>query len=132
MDLDHLTVLLAERLSAIVPSGFRVAAADGMLWYSGGETGFPGQPGDHRAGRAGTYVRDNFGIYGESEDENIVGIAVQALDELQDYISEAIHTPWPGTSSQPRPHGRIIDSHLNLWYSDNDTAVLACDPIPLT
>jgi hypothetical protein len=65
------------------------------------------------------------------EEENIVGIAVQALSELQDYISEATHTPWPGTTRQPSPQGRILNAHLNLWYADNGNVILSCDPIPL-
>jgi hypothetical protein len=132
VDPDHLTALLADRLSAIVPAGFHVVAADGMLWYSAEQGMFPGQQGDYRVGRAGTYVRGNFDVYGASDEENIVGVAVQALGELQDYISEATHTPWPGTSSQPSPHGRVLDSHLDLWYSGHDNAILACEPIPLT
>jgi hypothetical protein len=120
MNLDYLATLLADRLSAIVPAGFHVAAQDGMLQYSA-----------ESVGRSGTYIRDNFGVYGESDRENIVGVAVQALDELQDYISEATHMPWPGEGSQPSPHGRILDSHLDLWYGDNERAILVCEPIPL-
>lgn len=132
MDLDQLTAVLADRLSAVVPAGFHVAATDGMLWYSAEEKRFPGQSGDYRIGRAGTSVRGNFGVYGVSDEENIVGVAVQALDELQDYISEATHAPWPGKTSQPSPHGRILDAHLNLWYGDGDNPSLAFEPIPLT
>jgi hypothetical protein len=135
MDPDHLATLLAtqlaDRLSAIVPAGFHVAAEDGILWYSAEPGRFPGQLGDYHAGRAGTYIRANFGAHGKSDRENIVGVAVQALDELQDYISEATHSPWPGESSQPRPHGRIHDSHLSLWYGNDTNAILACEPIPL-
>lgn len=132
MDLDHLAAVLAERLSAVIPAGFRVNAADGMLWYSAEEGRFPGQSGNYRVGRAGTYIRANFGAYGACDEENIVGVAVQALSELQDYISEATHTPWPGTTSQPSPHGRILDAQLSLWYGDRDNAILACEPLPLT
>ena len=103
-----------------------------MLWYSAEAGRFPGQSGDHRVGRAGTYVRDNFGVYGASAEENVAGVAVQALSELQDYISEATHTPWPGTTSQPRPNGQVLDSHLHLWFGDPGNAILACEPIPLT
>jgi hypothetical protein len=131
MNLDYLATLLADRLSAIVPAGFHVAAQDGMLQYSAESGKFPGQLSDHHVGRSGTYIRDNFGVYGESDRENIVGVAVQALDELQDYISEATHMPWPGEGSQPSPHGRILDSHLDLWYGDNERAILVCEPIPL-
>ncbi|HEY6294232.1 MAG TPA: hypothetical protein VIX15_01085 [Streptosporangiaceae bacterium] len=132
MDLDQLTAVLADRLAAVVPAGFHVAAADGMLWYSAEEGRFPGQSGNYRVGQAGTHVRDNFGAYGASDEENIVGVAVQALSELQDYISEATHTPWPGTTSQPSPQGQILDSYLHLWYEDRDNAILACEPLPLT
>jgi hypothetical protein len=131
MDLDQLATILADRLSMIVPAGFHVAAADGMLWYSAEQGRFPAQSGDYRVGQAGTYVRTNFGVYGPAKDENIIGVAVQALSELQDYVSEATHTPWPGTTRQPNSHGRIRDSHLELWYGDPDNVVLSCDPIPL-
>lgn len=132
MNLNFLTAVLADRLSRVIPDGFYVAAADDMLLYSAEQGMFPGQSGDYHVGQAGTYVRANFGVYGTSDEENIVGVAVQALDELQDYISEATHTPWPGTTSQPNPRGRILDSHLHLWYEDRDNVILACEPIPLT
>jgi hypothetical protein len=129
MDLDRFTAILANRLSAIVPAGFHVTAADGMLWYYAEEGRFPGQLGDGRIGPAGTYIRS---VYGSSDEENMVDVAVQALSELQDYISEATHAPWPGMTSQPSPEGRIVDSHLNLWYGDHNKPVLACERIPLT
>jgi hypothetical protein len=103
-----------------------------MLWYSAEEGRFPGQLGDYRAGRSGSYVRANFGVHGPSGEENAVGIAVQVLDELQDYISEATHRPWPGTTSQPSPRSQVVDSHLHLWYDDRDGVILACEPIPLS
>jgi hypothetical protein len=34
VDLSELTVSLADRMTAIVPDGFHVEAAEGMLWYS--------------------------------------------------------------------------------------------------
>ena len=129
VDADALCALLADRLAGIVPAGFHVAAADGMLRYSADEGRFPGQSGNYRVGRSGTYVRDNFGLYGDTDEDNIVGVTVQALDGLQDYISEATHDPWPGTTSQPPPQARISDGLLHLWYGD--PAVLACEPIPL-
>jgi hypothetical protein len=131
VDLDNLTALLVDRLSAIVPAGFHVAVADGTLWYSADQGRFPGQQGEYDVGMAGTYVHANFGLHGESDEENIVGVAVQALDELQDYISDATHDPWPGMTSQPGPHARISDSCLELWYGDDGGVILACEPIPL-
>jgi hypothetical protein len=131
VDVDRLTATLAKRLSLIVPAGFHVEAGDGMLWYSADEGRFPGQTGDYRVGRSGTYTRANFGLHGETDEDNIVGLAVQALDELQDYVSEATNDPWPGTTRQPHPHGEVRDSSLHLWYGEPGSIVLACEPIPL-
>jgi hypothetical protein len=131
VDVDRLAVILADRLSAIVPAGFQVDAADGMLWYSSGAGRLPGQLGSYRAGTSGTHARANFGVYGDTDEDNIIGLAVQALDELQDYVSEATGEPWPGTTTQPRPHALIRDSRLLLWYGDLGSVVLACEPIPL-
>jgi hypothetical protein len=49
MDLDQLTAILADALATIVPAGFRVEAAGGVLWYS--------VEGDGDFDRAGTHVR---------------------------------------------------------------------------
>jgi len=131
MDADALTALLAGRLAAIVPAGFHVQARDGMLWYSADQGRFPGQQGDYRTGQAGTYVRDNLGAHGDANADAVTRVAARALDELQDYVSEATHDPWPGTHAQPRPYARIRDALLHLGYGDPDAPVLACAPIPL-
>jgi hypothetical protein len=131
VDADRLAELLADRLTAIVPPGFHVEARDGMLWYSADQGRFPGQQGDYHVGQAGTYVRDNLGAYGETDADFVTGVAAQALDELQDYISEATHDPWPGIRAQPRPHAHIRDATLHLGYGDPDAPVLACAPVPI-
>lgn len=119
VDVDRFAQVLAGRLTAIIPAGFRVQAGDGMLWYSSAAS----------AGRAGSHVRENFGVYGE---DNIVGLAIQALDELADYVGETTGDPWPGTTRQLRPHGEISGERLHLWYGAPDgDAVLALEPIAL-
>jgi hypothetical protein len=132
VDVDNLTMILASRLAAIVPAGFGVEAADGVLLYSADEGRFPGQQGDFRVGTAGTTARANFGLHGETEVDHIAGVATQSLDELQDYVSEATHDPWPGTKAQPSPHARISGATLYLWYGPPDDVALACEPITLT
>jgi hypothetical protein len=127
MDIDRLTNALAVCLTSIVPVGFRIIADNGMLWYSDMSKG----GGNQQSGRTGTYIRDNFGLYGESEAENIIGVSVQALSEVQDYISEVTGLPWPGKSSQPSPHGSIEDSQLRLWYGEASQPVLSCANISL-
>ena len=102
VDIDRFTLILADRLAAIVPAGFSVTAHDGMLWYSAMPGKFPGQQGDYRVGGSGTYVRDNFGVHGETAEEQLAGPAAQALDELQDFVDEATHDPWPGNRTPPQ------------------------------
>ena len=131
VDADRLAELLADRLTAIVPPGFHVEAADGMLWYSADQGRFPGQQGDYCVGRAGTHIRANLGVHGDTDADHLAGLAAQALDELQDYISEATHDPWPGTTAQPPPYARIHDAMLDLGYGDPSAPVLTCPPIPL-
>jgi hypothetical protein len=136
MDIDagRLTETLASRLRAVVPDGFHVSAADGMLWYSADPGRFPGQLSDFRVGTAGTYVRDNLPAHGEDAEDQVSGVAAQALNELQDYVGEASHFPWPGTRMPPRAFAEVRSGVLHLWYGESDiggTVVLACEPIPL-
>jgi hypothetical protein len=133
-DLDKLTLILAQRLAAVVPDGFHVEAAAGMLWYSADEGKFPGQDGSYRVGRSGTHVRDNFGAHGQADEERTAGVAAQALDELQDYISEASHDPWPGQRAQPRARAQVRGRMLLAWYEGTEPSsgvVLAIEPVPL-
>ncbi len=134
IDADRLTEILADRLGAIVPDGFHVRAADGMLWYSADQGRFPGQLSNFRVGMAGTYVRDNLEAHGQTAARQAAGVAAQALDELQDYVDEASHDPWPATRTPPRPFAEVRGGVLHLWYGESDVAgpvVLACEPIPL-
>jgi hypothetical protein len=131
VNVERFAEVLADRLAAVTPDGFQVRYRDGLLRYTCDEGRFPGQTGDYQPGSSGTYALENFGTYGEAEEDNLAGLARQALDELQDYVSEASHNPWPGTSRQPPAHAEVRGSALHLWYGEPDAVVLACDPIPL-
>jgi len=64
----------------------------------------------------------------------VTDVAAQALDELQDYVDEASHDPWPGTGTPPRRFAEVRGQVLHLWYGGPDItspAVLACEPTPL-
>jgi hypothetical protein len=136
VDPDKLTEVLASRLAAIVPDGFHVRAADGMLWYACESGRFPGQLNNYSPGAAGTYVRNNFEAHAEqlSEAQSAANVARQALDELQDYVDEATHDPWPGTVRPPWPFAEVRGETLHLWYGGpkaGDEPLLACEPVPL-
>jgi hypothetical protein len=135
VDADRLAEALARRLAAIVPDGFHVRADDGMLWYSSDPGRFPGQLSNYQVGSSGTYVRDNLDTRDDTAEDRVTVVAAQALDELQDYVDEASHDPWPGVRKPPRPHADIREQALYLWYGGPDIsspAILACEPIPLT
>ncbi len=120
VDADRLTEVLAARFDAVTPDGIHVIADDGMLWYSS----------DFDPGQAGSHVRYNLaGAAGESDEADLVGVAVQVLDQLQDFVSEATTDPWPGTGRQPEPHGEIRDHVLHLWYGEPDDIKLTVPPI---
>ena len=132
-DTDRLAEALANRPAAIVPDGFHVRAADGMLWYTADAGRFPRQLSNYRAGQAGTHVRHNLQERGDTAEDSIAGVAAQALDELQDYVDEASHDPWPGTRTPPRPFAAVRGQAIHLWYGWPDITspvVLACEPIP--
>jgi hypothetical protein len=136
VDPDRLTEVLATRLAAIVPDGFYVRGMDGMLWYSAQAGRFPGQLGDYHVGGSGTYVQHNLDAYLEdySPAESLTSVAWKALDELQDFVDEASHDPWPGQRTPPHPHAEIREGALHLWYGGDDSTspvVLACEPVPL-
>ena len=134
VDADQLTEALEDRLAAIVPDGLHVHAADGMLWYSSDAGRFPGQLSNYQAGIAGTYVRENLEAYSETAEDPSARVARQALDELQDYVDEASHEPWPGTGTPPRPLAEIRGPFLHLWNGGPDITspvILACEPISL-
>lgn len=135
VDPDKLGAALATRLAAIVPDGIHVRATDGMLWYSCAGR-FPADPKSYRPGSAGTYIRDNFEAHAEdlTDADSAAAVAWRALDELQDFIDEAIREPWPGTTTPPPPNTEIRDQTLHLWYGEPDNSsdpVLVCEPISL-
>jgi len=134
VDADKLTELLAVRLAALVPDGFHVRACGRMLRYSGEPRRSAGQLSGHQAGAAGTFVRDNLEGRGEMTEELLTGVVAQALDELQDYVDEASHDPWPGTRTPPRPFAQVRGKVLHAWYGGPDITspvILACAPLSL-
>jgi hypothetical protein len=131
MNPDDLARLLAERLQQIVPPGFHVVAANGMLWYSSDEDRFPGQDNGYRVGRSGTSIRNNFSLHGATLEDHIIGVGRRALDDLQDYVDEASHDPWPGRVTPPEARAEIRESRLHLWFADSGNVVAECEPIQL-
>ena len=128
MDPQRVARLLADRLQEIVPDGFFVRADGDMLWYTAEPGRFPGQQGLYQVGSSGTYFVENFSPHGESEGA-IVAVTIQALSELQDFVDEASHEPWP--RRPPRPNAEVRGSSLHCWYEDGSEVVAACRPIPI-
>jgi hypothetical protein len=136
VDPDRLIEVLASRLAAIVPDGFYVRGMDGMLWYSCQPGRFPGQLNNYHPGATGSFVRNNLEACQETgtPEQALASVGRWVLDELQDFVDEATHDPWPGERTPPHPHAEIRGHELHLWYGDADSTapvVLACEPVPL-
>ena len=69
--------------------------------------------------------------HGKTHDDHIIGVSTQALDELQDFIDEESHDPWPGVLRPPAPHAAIRDGFLYLWFGEAEEVDIECEPIPL-
>ncbi|HEY2240735.1 MAG TPA: hypothetical protein VGI21_18185 [Streptosporangiaceae bacterium] len=134
VDVDRLIALLADRLAGIVPDGFRIDADHAMLRFSAEAGRFPGQSGTYHVGPSASHVRQYFEVLPGTVADRLVGVGVRVLDDLQDYVSEATHDPWPGRTAQPTPQGELREGQLHLWYGGRHgrQAVLACAPIALT
>ena len=123
VDPERLAVLLAERLNAVAPPGFRVEAAGGMLWYHAASPQWDG-------GTSGTYIRENFPDQLPLA-ERIRAVSEQALDEFQDFVDENSAEPWPGVRTVPRAHAEVRGSWVYLWYGPADAPALECEPIEI-
>jgi hypothetical protein len=114
---------LSDRLHRIVPKGFHVWEADGLLRYSADSPVYGG-------GASGSYIAENL-HNGDTMDERICWCAEYVLGEFQDFVAETTTEPWPGGRTMPSAHARVIGNKLHLWFGDADAPVLECEPIDL-
>lgn len=121
MEADHLTRLLAERLTKIAPEGFRAVAIGTMLHYAS------------RYGSAATDIGASFDALDDEPMADRVRSACElALDDFQDVVDEITTEPWPGTDGRvPPAHAEVRGSRVHMWYGSTDVPVLECEPIDL-
>lgn len=132
VDADVLVQELADRFRSVVPDGFHVAVrSDGIMWFSCDDGRFPEQRGDFKPGMAGTHLRHNHRTVPGALSERVAAAARQALDDLQDYVNEASHEPWPGVRRPPSARAQVLDGLLRCWFVDGEEVVLELDPVPL-
>lgn len=132
MDAGALVREMADRFRAVVPRGFHVAiGSDGTLWFSYDQGRVPGQQGVFQPGTAGTHLRHNLLTVSGTPAERVVAAAKQALEDLQDYVDEVSHEPWPGLRRPPSARAQVSDGLLHCWYVDGEEVVLELDPVPL-
>jgi len=93
--------------------------------------GFPARrAATESANPAPTFVTTS-ALWGQTVQERIVNACVQALHDVQDYIDEASHDPWPGDRTPPRPPAEIQGAKVLLGYGTPEAPMLECEPIPL-
>jgi hypothetical protein len=56
----------------------------------------------------------------------LLGASLHALDDLQDWLCEETHDPWPrqGQGAVPAPGARVSNGELHLWFGSEDDPVL--------
>jgi len=113
---------LAVRLNEVVPAGFTVAAENVSVRLSH-EGRFVG------ATDMAELVEDS-----ENFDDlpaNAATAARAILSNVQDWITDITHDPWPGTRSLPNPDARVQDHVLDMWFGGDDDRVLVLRPLDL-
>jgi hypothetical protein len=118
--------LLANRLNAVVPNGFSVTAADGFVLVKLANKPFG----------SGSGVKSILEQRAGDPIANITLAAQNALNSVQDFISEETHWPWPPTVGRSRsymamPWATIRDGNLFVGYGETDELTVAVEPIPL-
>ena len=118
--------LLAGRLNAIVPDGFSVTAADGFVCVTSASSPF------HSGSGVEWHVEQHAG----NPLDNITVAARNALNAVQDFISEETRWPWPPAPGRSRtymamPFATIRGGNLILGYGEADQLALTIEPIPL-
>ena len=119
MDPSYLATKLASALAEIVPDGFRVYEEQGMVVIDDGRV---------RAASEVAEIIDQPGDImrlAETVSEN-------ALSHVQDYIAEALTTPWPNERGQlPAPKVRVTKDRIELWLeASHGERVLEVPTIP--
>jgi len=125
VDGDQLARELAERFQRIVPEGFHVWEHDGMPRYSADPS-----VSVYGVGTAGSFIAENLNC-GDTMEERTAWCAENALGELQDFVAEKTTEPWPGERTLPLPHAKVTEGKLHLWFGDESTPVLVCEPIDI-
>jgi len=104
----------------IVPEGITVAVEDDLLWF-----GIRGTP------RAGAYGCQWINSGQGSVEDLAVRASELALNDLQDFVTEATTEPWPGSGNPPRPNARLTGRLIELWFGDHDHPDVRLRSLPL-
>lgn len=138
-EIPHVAVLLgsiAQRLNAIVPSGFRLEVDGPMVWF-GGSGSYAGEAYDMYLDLLTSPSRilreDRDPIYEPATiGEVIAAVAFKIMDELKDEVDQSTRDPWPGERTVPKANAVVEQGALFMWYGDREGPAVACEPLPLT
>jgi hypothetical protein len=104
---------LAERLNAVAPAEFSVAAddVDVVMTYRGQWVGSTGMAELVESSENLDHLPDNLATAAEA-----------IMASVQDWIADSTGRPWPGTRSQPNPHAAVCGNQLSMWFGDDPGA----------
>lgn len=111
---------LVKCLSPHLPDKFSLEADGGWLqvMYEGNRVG-------------GTHVASLLEGF-TPRPAHVASVALSAMSDVQDAIAIELKTPWPAQAHrQPMPSTRVVEGRLYLWYGDDRSPVVMCEPIML-
>lgn len=119
----NLARILATRLDSVVPAPFRLSARGGRLEV------YVGENLDSTPSTLEMIVDDQSRELAERLESAVSAI----LSEVQDTISEHLHTPWPSVDGRHMalPGVRVDAELIHLWYGDEQAPVLRISAVKI-
>ncbi|MGH2722013.1 MAG: hypothetical protein ACRDJO_10485 [Actinomycetota bacterium] len=150
---ERLAAALAEALGPVLPRGIDVGVEGDTVWVSDGvrrsgtplagilapavdvlPNGLPGiMPGDASPALTPTETLDD--MEGDTGAALVMAVT-SAVSRVQDFVSEAIRSPWPGADASPRPtlpELDVVREHglMFVRFVRGDVTCLALPPVPV-
>jgi hypothetical protein len=111
---------LVTCLSPHIPAAFSLEARDGVLQVM--------HEGNRVGGTDVAWLLESF----TPTPAHVASVALSAISDVQDAIAMELKTPWPAEGHrQPMPSTRVVERRLYLWYGDDRSPVVVCEPIVL-
>jgi hypothetical protein len=106
--------ILLGAMSALLPEGFRATFFEGGLEIT-------------TDGRSGAVILPGASIldYARGDDNRLIQALETNLGDLQDYVTEMLASPWPGSSLTSKPRVIVDHGSISIMFVDGDETLLS-------